>query len=181
MSLEKNNLIKFVEIEKLAPHPRNPNTHSQDQIERLAKIINYQGFRVPIIVSKLSGFIVAGHGRLEAAKLMGLTRVPVFYQDFEDDKQELAFMTSDNAIAEWAKLDLSGLKKDLQKINFDLDLDFLGFKEFGFFSEEPDQEPETEKESKDKKFILEIEFDSEQDLKSYYDDFVENGYIAKIK
>src|SRR5690554_5595895 len=104
MSLERNDKITWVDINELKPHKDNSNRHPKEQIERLAKIINYQGFRSPIVVSNLSGFIVSGHGRLEAAKKLGLTKVPVSYQDFEDAKMELAHLNADNAIALWAEI-----------------------------------------------------------------------------
>lgn len=62
----------MVDIEKLVGNPRNPNKHPQNQIELLAKIIKAQGWRNPIVVSRRSGFVVKGHGRLEAARLLGL-------------------------------------------------------------------------------------------------------------
>lgn len=94
------------------------------------KLIEYQGFRQPIIVSNRSGLVVAGHGRLEAAKKLGLAEVPVAFQDFEDDEQEYAFGISDNAIASWAELDLSGINMDLPDFGPDLNLDNLGIKDF---------------------------------------------------
>lgn len=146
MSLEKNDKLVWVDINKLKPHPKNTNKHPKEQIERLAKIINYQGFRSPIVVSNLSGFIVSGHGRLEAAKKLGLTKVPVSYQDFEDEKMELAHLNADNAIALWAEIDMEAMTESLKEINFDLDLDFLGFKDFSLGDEDVDFSPGTEDE-----------------------------------
>lgn len=145
MSLEKNDKIVWVEIEKLKSHPKNSNKHPQEQIERLAKIINYQGFRNPITVSNLSGYIVAGHGRLEAAKNLKLTKVPVSYQDFTDEKMELAHLNADNAIALWATIDMQAVTDSLKEVNFDLDLDFLGFKDFKL--EDETQEGLTDEDS----------------------------------
>lgn len=132
MSLEKNDKLVWVDINELKPHPENANKHPQSQIEQLAKIINYQGFRSPIIVSNRSGFITVGHGRLEAAKLNGLTRVPVSYQDYDDESQELAHMHADNSIALQAEIDMTKVNESVKKINFNLDVDFLGFKDFKF-------------------------------------------------
>jgi CO dehydrogenase/acetyl-CoA synthase delta subunit len=109
----KSKEIKLVDIHALIQNPKNNNSHPKEQIERLAKLIKYQGFRNPIIVSNRTGFMVAGHGRLEAAKSIGLKEVPVMYQDFENEAQEYAYLTSDNAIASWAELDLSAI--NLQK------------------------------------------------------------------
>lgn len=122
--------IEWIEIDKLRPHPKNRNQHSEEQIKRLSELIQYQGWRVPIIVSKRSGFIVAGHGRLSAAKQLNQTRVPVHYQDFESEEQEYAFLTSDNAIAAWSELDLAAINVDIQELGPDFDIDLLGIRNF---------------------------------------------------
>lgn len=132
MSLEKNDKIVWVDINELKPHPENANKHPQKQIEQLAKILKYQGFRSHLVVSNRSGFITVGHGRLEAAKLIGLTRVPVSYQDYEDDAQEISHMHSDNSIALQAEIDMTKINESLRRIEFNLDVDFLGFKDFKF-------------------------------------------------
>ena len=77
--------ITMVAIEELNPHPRNPNSHSKKQIERLAQILKNQGWRYPIKVSVNTGYITSGHGRLEAARLLGLKQVPVSFQEYVDE------------------------------------------------------------------------------------------------
>lgn len=101
---------KLVKVEELIPHPKNPNTHPQNQIKILAQNIRYHGWRHPIVVSKLSGYIVAGHGRLEAARELGVSIVPVEYQDFATEDNELAVLVGDNRLAELSTLDLNGLQ-----------------------------------------------------------------------
>ena len=101
---------KLVKVEELIPHPKNPNTHPQNQIKILAQNIRYHGWRHPIVVSKLSGYIVAGHGRLEAARELGVSIVPVEYQDFASEDNELAVLVGDNRLAELSTLDLNGLQ-----------------------------------------------------------------------
>ena len=91
--------------DKLIGHPKNPNEHSEEQIRLLAKIIDHQGFRNPIVVSKRSGFIVAGHARLKAALSLQLKEVPVDLQDFETEADEYAHLVADNKIAELADAD----------------------------------------------------------------------------
>ncbi len=116
---------EMVEVEKLVPHPRNPNTHPDSQIALLAKVIQAQGWRQAITVSKLSGFIVKGHGRLMAARVGGCLKVPVDYQDYENEAAEHADMVADNRIAELAEIDRSVLKdlmEDLDTGAFDMDL-----------------------------------------------------------
>ena len=92
-------------IEKLIPNPKNPNTHPDAQIQALGRIIRQTGWRAPITVSKRSGFIVKGHGRLAAAKLEGLAEVPVDYQNYTNEAEEYADLVADNRIAELAEID----------------------------------------------------------------------------
>ena len=68
---------EIVNCAELKPNPKNPNTHPAGQIKLLGKIIKDQGWRMPITVSKRSGLIVKGHGRLEAAFRVGILKAPV--------------------------------------------------------------------------------------------------------
>lgn len=120
----------LVSIKDLKAHPKNRNKHPDAQIERLAKILEYQGWRYPVKVSKRSGLVTSGHGRIEAAKANGWKQVPVSFQDYADEEQEYADVQSDNAIASWAELDLSGINADLADLGPDFDLDLLGIKDF---------------------------------------------------
>ena len=95
------------EPESLVGHPKNPNEHSEEQIRLLAKIINHQGWRNPIVVSRRSNFIVAGHARLKAALHLKVESVPVDFQDFENEADEYAHLVADNRIAELAEADNS--------------------------------------------------------------------------
>lgn len=121
---------EILPLSELKAHPKNRNKHPKEQIERLVEILKYQGIRSPIKISKRSGFITAGHGRLEAFKRLKLKEAPVNYQDYETDEQEYADLQSDNAIALWADLDLSGINIDITDLGPDFDIDLLGIKDF---------------------------------------------------
>lgn len=95
----------LVDITSVVPNPRNPNHHSDKQVELLAKVIKAQGWRAPITVSNRSGFIVRGHGRLMAAQLLGLDTVPIDRQDYESEAAEYADLIADNRIAELSDID----------------------------------------------------------------------------
>jgi hypothetical protein len=115
----------LVETASLRPNPRNPNKHPRKQIALLAKIIQGNGWRNPIVVSNRSGYVVNGHARQEAARLLGLATVPVDYQEYENDAAETADMLGDNRIAELAEPDFPALKDLLQDLDtgaFDMDL-----------------------------------------------------------
>lgn len=120
---------EIVELHKLQPNPRNPNKHPDRQIELLAKIIDYQGQRAPIVVSKLSGFITKGHGRLMALQKLGWESAAVDYQDYESEAQEYADLIADNKIAELAKHDDLQMIEDLKTLDID-DFELLGMDDF---------------------------------------------------
>jgi len=119
---------KMVKVSGLKPNPRNYNKHPAQQIELLAKNIKAMGWRHPVIVSKLSGLIVAGHARLEAAKVLGVATVPVDFQAFASPEEETAYLIADNKIAELAEMDETALKELLAELTAaDIDMDLTGF------------------------------------------------------
>ena len=95
----------IVDVAKLVPNPKNPNQHPDSQIQLLGRIIRQTGWRQPTTVSKRSGFIVEGHGRLSAALLEGIKEAPVDYQNYTNDAEEYADLVADNRIAELAETD----------------------------------------------------------------------------
>ena len=128
---------ELVDIHKLQENPKNPNKHPDRQIEMLAKIIDYQGQRSPVVVSKRSGWVVKGHGRLEALRALGWAQVAVDFQDYESEAQEFADMVADNKIAELANHDdnlmIQGIKDlDLEEMDFEL----LGLDDFSIEEKE---------------------------------------------
>lgn len=121
---------KIVDIEKVVPNPRNPNQHSDSQIELLAKIIKAQGWRAPVTVSTRSGMIVRGHGRLAAARLLNLPKVPVDYQDYATEEEEYADLIADNRLAELADLDNRMLLDLIEEIDTgEIDIELTGYTE----------------------------------------------------
>ena len=119
---------ELVDITSLVPNPRNPNKHPDSQIAILAKVIRHQGWRSPIVVSKLSGFIVKGHGRYEAAKLLQVEKIPVDFQDYENQATEWADLIADNRIAELSETDSQLLREIIGEIKDDIqDVELTGF------------------------------------------------------
>ncbi len=116
---------ELVPIGEMKPHPKNPNVHPDHQVTALAKVFQGNGWRSPITVSKLSGFIIRGHGRLMAAERLGMSSVPVDYQDYTNEQAELADLVADNTIPELAHLDQDMLKEIVTMLDdsqFDLSL-----------------------------------------------------------
>jgi hypothetical protein len=161
----------------LKPNPLNRNSHPKDQVERLAKILEYQGWRYPIKVSKRSGLITSGHGRLEAAKLLKWKEVPVSFQDYDSEEQEYADTISDNSIASWSELDLSGINSDLTDLGPDFDIDLLGIKDFGV-----DPAEKTEEIEKEILFDFKIEVScfNEENQKELSEELEKRGFKVRI-
>ena len=93
--------IEMVDPDRLIPYLRNARTHSQEQVEQIAASMREFGFTNPILIGDDDG-IVAGHGRLMAAKLIGLKEVPVIVLAHLNDVQRRALVLADNRIAESA-------------------------------------------------------------------------------
>src|ERR1017187_10012128 len=90
--------IEHWPLEKLIPYARNPRTHSDAQIAQIAASIAAFGFNNPILVDTHAG-IIAGHGRLLAARKLGLTEVPVIVLDHLSEAQKRAYVIADNQLA----------------------------------------------------------------------------------
>nr|WP_092074960.1 ParB/Srx family N-terminal domain-containing protein [Dendrosporobacter quercicolus]NSL49587.1 ParB N-terminal domain-containing protein [Dendrosporobacter quercicolus DSM 1736]SDN23820.1 ParB-like nuclease domain-containing protein [Dendrosporobacter quercicolus] len=137
---------EIVDISTLIPHPRNPHQHPDKQIQLLARIIQYQGWRTPITVSIQSGYIVRGHGRLLAALYLDVGQVPIDCQNYSSEEDEYADLIADNRIAELAVMDptlLAEILEDLQASELDLDLTGYNAEEFADIVKQfsiPDQE-----------------------------------------
>jgi len=127
------NYDEIVSVTDLKPNPENPNRHPAEQIELLAKIIQKNGWRERIIVSTLSGMIVKGHGRYQAAIRAALSQVPVEYQYYETKADEVKDLIADNKIAELSGIDNEiafKLIKDLGQDDFDLQLAGFNVEDF---------------------------------------------------
>lgn len=117
---------EIVDIVKLIPNPRNPNHHPDSQIDLGARIIKAHGWRWPIVVSKRSGFITKGHGRLLFAQKMGVNEVPVDYQDYESEAAEWQDVIADNRLQEFAEPDLEIIKDIMDSVE-DLEAELTGY------------------------------------------------------
>lgn len=121
---------ELVDIGKVIPNPKNPNQHPKAQIELLAKIIKAQGWRQAITVSTRSGLIVKGHGRLEAAIILGTDKVPVDFQNYATEAEEIADLTADNRLAELAEMNNTMLADILAEFDTgEMPLDLTGYTE----------------------------------------------------
>jgi ParB-like chromosome segregation protein Spo0J len=121
--------IEHWPLEKLIPYARNPRTHSDAQIAQIAASIAAFGFNNPILVDTTAG-MMAGHGRLLAARKLQLAEVPVIALDHLTDAQKRAYILADNQLAlnaAWDETLLAAELAALQQEDFNLDL--IGFEE----------------------------------------------------
>ena len=151
---KKQNKNKFdlVAIDKLVPYANNARTHSKEQIAKLRSSIREFGFVNPVIIDNDFG-IIAGHGRVEAAKLENMKEVPcVFIEDMTDAKKR-AYILADNKLALDAGWDDDLLKIELEQLKeagFDLE-------PTGFDATELSKLFEIETEAKEDNFDVEEE------------------------
>lgn len=116
-------------VDRLVPFARNPCTHSDAQIGQIAASIVEFGFNNPILADTNAG-IIAGHGRLLAARKLKLAHVPVVVLDDLSETQKRAYILADNKLAELAGWDEEVLRGELEELrDADLDLEVLGFSE----------------------------------------------------
>lgn len=121
--------IEMRPVESLVPYIRNARTHSDDQVAQIAASIVEFGWTNPILTDGAHG-VIAGHGRLLAARKLGLTQVPVIELGHLTPLQKRAYILADNRIAENAGWDDELLKVELAELKLgDFDLALLGFNE----------------------------------------------------
>lgn len=121
--------IELVDPKTLKFYDRNRNTHSDEQISALEKLISHHGFRDPLTVSNRSGMVITGNGTLQAVLNLKMDKVPIIRQDFASDDDEFTFHLSHNAIAGWSIMDFKQINLDLADIG-PIDIDILGMKDF---------------------------------------------------
>lgn len=123
------NKLEHWSVERLKPYELNARTHSPEQVAQIAASIQEFGFTNPILVDGKDG-IIAGHGRLLAAKDLGLPKVPVLVLDHLTQEQKRAYVLADNQLALNARWDADLLRIELQELEAqEFDLSLLGFSE----------------------------------------------------
>lgn len=131
--------IRQVAVGDLIPYVNNAKQHSEDQVTRIASSIREFGFVNPVLIDKALN-IIAGHGRVLAAKKLGLETVPCVFVEGLTDAQRKAYILADNRLGELAEWDMDLVTSELEMLQeLDFDIDLTGFE---LPEEEPDQEAE---------------------------------------
>lgn len=132
-STMKHGTLEFFRTDSLVPYARNAKTHPQEQVAKIAASIREFGFNAPVLVTP-DRTIIAGHGRVLAAQMLGLEKIPCVVIEHLDDIQRRAYTLADNrlgdtALAPW---DVEMLSLEVQALETDgVDVDALGFDELG--------------------------------------------------
>ena len=114
--------FQLVPTDKLIPYVNNARTHSKEQITKLRSSLREFGFINPVIIDRDFN-VIAGHGRIEAAKAEGITEVPCVYVDHLTEAQKKAYILADNRMAldaGWDEELLAVELSELQDLGYDL-------------------------------------------------------------
>ena len=124
--------IQRVDIDKLIPYENNAKRHSKKQLEKLSQSIEEFGFISPVLIDKDFN-IIAGHGRIEAAKTSGIKKVPCVYVEGLSEAQRKAYILADNRLSEFGEWDIETVHGELEELEGldlgDFDIDSLEFPE----------------------------------------------------
>lgn len=175
-------------VERLVPYERNARTHSAEQVAQIAASIREFGFTNPILVDGKDG-IIAGHGRLMAAKDLGLKEVPVVVLDHLTAAQRRAYVLADNKLALNAGWDDGILAEELAALNLqDFDLSVLGWsdKELvgildpdGIDDDPPSGADDPGKEYS-QKYAVAVECADEGEQERVYEELIGKGYTCRL-
>ena len=121
-----------VPIKQLSPYKNNARTHSEKQIEKIAKSIEEFGFINPVLIDS-NNVIIAGHGRVKGAEKLGMSEVPCLFIEDLTEEQKRAYIIADNKLALDAGWDYDLLKIELEELdNMDFDITLTGFDDLNF-------------------------------------------------
>ena len=116
-------------VDSLIPYARNARTHSAEQVAQIASSIQEWGWTVPVLIDE-TGMLIAGHGRVLAARKLGLVDIPVMVAIGWTEAQRRAYVLADNKLAMNAGWDTDLLRVELQDLkSLNADLTLIGFGE----------------------------------------------------
>ena len=117
--------VESIKIKDLVPYGANARIHDENQIEKIMESIKEFGFIAPVIIDE-NKVVLVGHGRIEAAKNLGIEEVPCVYVDEDlDDEHKRAYILADNLLTERGGWDSEILQNEIDEI--DMDLTSFGF------------------------------------------------------
>ena len=175
--------IEQLKVGDLIPYVNNSRTHSDEQVTQVASSIKEFGFTNPILIDD-DGGIIAGHGRLMAAKKLGLVEVPCIRLGHLSEAQRKAYVIADNKLALNSGWDNDLLKIELMQldsIDFDLNLTGFDLSELANIFDPVTEEIELKEQTYSETFNIIIECDDEQNQESIYNELQEKGYKCQVQ
>lgn len=174
--------IESIELSKIKGYAKNSRTHSDHQIGQIVESIREFGFTNPILIDE-TNTIIAGHGRLAAAKKLSMDSVPVVRISGLSDKQKKAYVISDNQIALRGGWNIDMLREELKAlVEMDFNIDILGFDTSELTDMMMEAQEDIEKiNNKSDKFALEIEFPDRETMMEKYEELLADGLIVRYK
>lgn len=173
--------IEYVATDDLIPYIHNSRTHSESQIKQIASSIREFGFTNPILIDD-QGTIIAGHGRVMAAKVLQLDKVPTITLGALSDAQRKAYVIADNKLALNAGWDTEVLLAEiesLQDLNFDTQL--LGFSADELAEMLNIEEKPLKEESYAEIFNIIVECDDEMEQEKIFNQLESEGYKCRVQ
>jgi hypothetical protein len=176
-------MLEHIKLSDLIPYVNNAKTHPEEQVTKIAASIKEFGPCSPILVDKDNG-IVAGHGRLLAAKKLGLDTFPCVRLEHLNEAQRKAYILADNRLGE-----VGGSEWDTGLVSLELewlegegfDIDLTGFGGFEFEKLDDGKEPsEPQDENYNAIFEIAVECEHEEEQSSVYNMLVEKGYKCRV-
>ena len=179
--------IELWNLERLIPYEKNAREHSVEQVAQIAASIVEFGFLNPILVDSNDG-IVAGHGRLSAAKELALDVVPVVVLDHLTENQKKAYVLVDNKLAENATWNEDLLAEEIIKLNLqDFDLNILGWSDEELEALQQDgwasniDDPASDGEHMDAikaRIVVELDVENKDKVINAINDYCESNEVA---
>jgi ParB-like chromosome segregation protein Spo0J len=175
--------IEQLKVGDLIPYVNNSRTHSDEQVMQVASSIKEFGFTNPILIDD-DGGIIAGHGRLLAAKKLDIDEVPCIRLGYLSEAQRKAYVIADNKLALNSGWDNDLLKIELMQldsIDFDLNLTGFDLSELANIFDPVTEEIELKEQTYSETFNIIIECDDEQNQESIYNELQEKGYKCQVQ
>ena len=175
--------IEQLRVGDLIPYVNNSRTHSDEQVMQVASSIKEFGFTNPILIDD-DGGIIAGHGRLLAAKKLDIDEVPCIRLGYLSEAQRKAYVIADNKLALNSGWDNDLLKIELMQldsIDFDLNLTGFDLSELANIFDPVTEEIELKEQTYSETFNIIIECDDEQNQESIYNELQEKGYKCQVQ
>ena len=136
--------IEYLPVGKLLRYAKNSRTHSDEQVEQLVNSIREFGFTNPVLIDEKNE-LIAGHGRLAAAEILEMDKVPAIRLSNLSEKQKKAYRIADNKLALNAGWDMQLLAEEVKElIDDDFDIDLLGFNDAELDEMLSDEQPQEE-------------------------------------